>query len=85
MLKMEHHIGKLPTHGMKIGEIKDFSELKEEITNVELKDKLLLVFLNLNLKLFQLINEYIDYLFRFNLFFKKFFFIYVIFIQNIYF
>ena len=54
---------------MKIGEIKDFSELEEEIMNVELKDKLLLVFQNLNLKLSQLINdnEYIDYLFRLKL------------------
>lgn len=37
---MELLIGLLLTPGMKIGEIKDFSELKEEATNVELKAKL---------------------------------------------
>lgn len=79
-LKMEHNIGKLLTHGMKIGEIKDFSESEEEITNVESKDKLLLVFQNLNLKLFQLINdndnEYFDYLFRSKLFYNFYFIFY---------
>lgn len=40
VFKMELLIGLLLTPGMKIGEIKDFSELKEEATNAELKDKL---------------------------------------------
>lgn len=44
VLKMEPHIGWLLTHGIKIGEITDSSELKEEITNVGLKDKLLQAF-----------------------------------------
>jgi hypothetical protein len=46
VLKTELLIGMLLTHGMKIGEMMDISELKEEITNVELKNLLLLDYLN---------------------------------------
>jgi hypothetical protein len=37
---VELHIGLLLTHGMRIGEIKDFSKLKEVTMNAALKDKL---------------------------------------------
>jgi hypothetical protein len=47
-LKAELHIGLLLIPGMRIGEIKDSSESEEETTNVELKDKLLQVFLKFN-------------------------------------
>jgi hypothetical protein len=47
---------------MRIGEIMDTLKLEEEITNVELKDKLLLVFQNLKPTLSQLNNDiYIHY------------------------
>lgn len=45
-LKTEFLIGMLLTHGTKIGEMMDISELEEEITNVELKKLLLLDYLN---------------------------------------
>jgi hypothetical protein len=53
------HIGLLLTHGTKDGETTDSSKLKEETTNVELKDKLLPVSQNLNLKSFRLNNDYL--------------------------
>lgn len=43
VLKVEHHIGLLPTHGMRIGEIKDSSKSEEGPTNAESKVKSLLV------------------------------------------
>lgn len=49
VLKVELLIGRLLTHGIKIGEMEDSLELEEEITNVELKVRLLLVFQNLGL------------------------------------
>jgi len=60
--KTEHHIGLLLTHGMKDGETTDSSKSEEETTNVELKDKLLLVSQKLKLKLLPPNNDcYIEY------------------------
>jgi hypothetical protein len=52
---MELLIGKLLTHGMKIGEIKDSLKLEEDSINVESNHKSMLVFQLLKLK--QLHND----------------------------